>query len=142
MYSPTGFSHGCHRLPNHLAIRLYSFVLRHRKMRVIGDLPMDPPYSRQFLKGDGVYEIRLVTRGFSYKMDPPLPVEVLEGEIKGVAKEPIVGYVPKPGMRYPGPPPPLPGESAEERAGGGGAGEQKVNDKEKRGGRDDDEGKQ
>jgi hypothetical protein len=141
MYSPTGFSHGCHRLPNHLAIRLYSFVLRHRKMRVIGDLAMDPPYTRQFLKGDSVYEIRLVTRGFSYKLDPALPVEVLEGEIKGTAKEPILGYVPKPGQRYPGPPPPLPGESAEERAGGGAAGEVKVGDKEKPGTVDEGEAK-
>ena len=28
IYSANGFSHGCHRLPNHLAIRMYSFILR------------------------------------------------------------------------------------------------------------------
>jgi hypothetical protein len=129
MYSPTGFSHGCHRLPNHLAIRLYSFVLRHRKMRVVGDLVLEPPYMRQFLHKQQVYEIKIVTRGFSYRMDPPLPVEVLEGEIKGEAKEPILGYVPKPGQRYPGPPPPLPGGSADDRAGGGGGPPEKEKEK-------------
>ena len=120
MYSPTGFSHGCHRLPNHLAIRLYSFILRHRNMRVVGDLPST--FTRQFLSGEEVYEMRIPSRGYSYQLDPPLPVEVLEGEIKGDQKEPLLGYIPKPGVVYPGPPPPVPGESPEDRAGGGGGG--------------------
>lgn len=118
MYSPTGFSHGCHRLPNHLAIRLYSFILRHRNMRVVGDQTMD--FARQFLKGDEVYEMRLPSRGFGYQLDPPLPVEVLEGEIKGEQKTPILTYVPKPTVVYPGPPPALP-NSPEARAGGAAA---------------------
>jgi hypothetical protein len=119
MYSPVGFSHGCHRLPNHLAIRLYSFILRHRNMRVVGDLSMD--FLRQFLHGDQVFELRIPSRGYAYVLEPPLPVEVLEGDIKGQQKEPMLGYVPKPGVRYPGPPPAAPGESPEDRAGGGGA---------------------
>jgi hypothetical protein len=117
MYSPTGFSHGCHRLPNHLAIRLYSFVLRHRKMRVIGDMPLGK--ERQFLWRNEVFELRIPSKGYGYVLDPPLPVTVLEGEIKGELKEPVLGYVPKPGVIYPGPPPPLSGDTAEERAGGG-----------------------
>ncbi len=120
MYSPVGYSHGCHRLPNHLAIRMYSYVLRHRKMRPIGDMSLNK--ERQFLHRDEVFEIRLPSKGFGYVLDPPLPVEVLEGDIKGDLKEPVLGYVPKPGTIYPGPPPPLPGESPEERAGGGGGG--------------------
>ncbi len=115
MYSANGFSHGCHRLPNHLAIRLYSFILRHRQMRVVGDQATD--IARQFLRDDDVFEIRIPSRGYAYVMDPPLPVNVLEGEIEGVAKEPILGYVPKPGVHYPGPPPPLE-DSPEVRAGG------------------------
>lgn len=118
MFSANGFSHGCHRLPNHLAIRLYSFMLRHRNMRVVGDQSMD--YVRQFLKGDEVFELRLPSRGFAYQLDPPLPVEVLEGEIKGQQKTPILAYVPKPGVSYPGPPPAL-RDSPEARAGGGAA---------------------
>jgi hypothetical protein len=118
MYSAAGYSHGCHRLPNHLAIRLYSFILRHRAMRIIGDQPMD--FARQFLKSDDAYEIRIASRGYAYRLDPPLPVEVLEGDIKGEVKEPIMTYVPKPGLVYPGPPPPVP-KGPESRAGGGGA---------------------
>ncbi len=115
MYSANGYSHGCHRLPNHLAIRLYSFVLKHRTVRLIGDQPAD--FARQFLKGDDAFEIRIPSRGYAFYLDPPLPVEVLEGDIKGAVKSPILTYVPKPGTRYPGPPPAAP-NSPEARAGG------------------------
>ena len=118
MYSNAGYSHGCHRLPNHLAIRLYSFILRHRAMRIIGDQPMD--FARQFLRNEDAYEIRIASRGYAYRLDPPLPVEVLEGDIKGEVKDPVLTYVPKPGLVYPGPPPPVP-KGPESRAGGGGA---------------------
>jgi hypothetical protein len=115
--SPDGFSHGCHRLPNHIAIRLYSFILQHRKKRVVGDSPMG--FQRQFLWQDMVYEMRIPSRGYVYVLDPPLPVNVLEGNIMGDQKTPIIGYVPKPGITYPGPPPPAP-DSPEAKAGGGG----------------------
>ena len=62
IYSSEGYSHGCHRLPNHLAIRLYSFILRHRPMRVLGDQGMG--FARQFLASDDVFEIRLPSRGY------------------------------------------------------------------------------
>jgi hypothetical protein len=105
IYSSEGFSHGCHRLPNHLAIRLYSFILRHRPMRVLGDQGMG--FARQFLAGNEVFEIRLPSRGYSYQLEPPLPVNVLEGDIKGKLKTPVMTYVPKPGVKYPGAPPPV-----------------------------------
>jgi hypothetical protein len=117
IYSSDGFSHGCHRLPNHLAIRMYSFILKHRHMRVAGDSPMG--FQRQFLWKDIAYEMRIPSRGYVYTLDPPLPVNVLEGNIMGDQKTPILGYVPKPGVKYPGPPPPAP-ESPEAKAGGGG----------------------
>jgi hypothetical protein len=115
IYSQDGFSHGCHRLPNHLAIRMYSFILQHRKKRIVGDSPMG--FARQFLSDDMVYEMRIPSRGYVYQLDPPLPVNVLEGEIKGEQKTPIIGYVPKPNVKYPGPPPPAP-DSPEAKAGG------------------------
>jgi hypothetical protein len=115
MYSAAGYSHGCHRLPNHIAIRMYSFVLRHRPMRIAGDQPMD--VTRQFLRNDDAFEIRLPSGGYAYYLDPPLPVDVLEGDIRGEQKTPVLTYVPKPGIRYPGPPPPVP-NSPEARAGG------------------------
>jgi hypothetical protein len=46
-----------------------------------------------------------------------VPVNVLEGNIMGDQKKPIIGYVPKPGVKYPGPPPPAP-DSPEAKAGG------------------------
>jgi hypothetical protein len=116
IYSNGGYSHGCHRLPNHLAIRLYSFILRHRTMKPLGDEPMS--FSRQFLRDEDVFELRIPSRGFAYLLDPPIDVEVLEGTVRGKEEKPVTVYVAKPGVVYPGPPPPVP-DSAEARAGGG-----------------------
>jgi hypothetical protein len=116
MFDPDGYSHGCHRLVNHLAERMFSFVLEHHKMVVEGDQPMG--FSRQFLWKEAVYEMRLPTRGYRYVLDPPISVMVTEGNIVGRTKRPIAGYQPKPGVKYPpGPPPPVTGG---DRSGGGG----------------------
>jgi hypothetical protein len=61
--------------------------------------------------------MRLPSRGFYYELDPPLPIEVLEGRIKGQLQKPIAGYVPKPGVKYASPPPSV-SNSPEARAGG------------------------
>ena len=42
--------------------------------------------------------MRLPTRGFYRELEPPIPVDVLEGRIKGTLTKPIAGYVPKPGV--------------------------------------------
>jgi hypothetical protein len=121
IYSANGYSHGCHRLPNHIAIRMYSFILQHRNMTIVGDKTMN--FARQFLNKETAFEIRLPSRGYYYVLDPPLPVNVLEGEIKGDAKKPVAGYVPEPWMKYPpGLPVPAAPEGAEAKAGGGGGG--------------------
>jgi hypothetical protein len=99
IYSPDGYSHGCHRLPNHLAIRLYDFLLQHRHTLIKGDAPMD--FARQFLWKEQVYEMRIPSRGFEFELDPPMNVNVLEGNIMGELKEPVEGPVPKPGVEYP-----------------------------------------
>ena len=117
IYSVNGYSHGCHRLPNHIAIRLYSFILKHRNRLIAGDQPMS--FTRQFLHKDTVYEIKIPSRGFAYMLDPPLPVTVLEGTIRGSQKQPIQGYVRKPDVVYPvGAPIPSVSNSAEAKAGG------------------------
>jgi hypothetical protein len=122
IYSANGFSHGCHRLPNHIAIRMYSFILQHRPMTIVGDKTMN--FARQFLQKDTAFEIRLPSRGYYYVLDPPLPVNVLEGEIKGDAKKPVAGYVATPWTKYPpGLPVPAAPEGADAKAGGGGGGE-------------------
>jgi hypothetical protein len=97
--SPERFSHGCHRLKNDLAVRLYSFMISHRNKLVRGDQPVN--HERQFLSNDEVYEIRVLSRGFLFEMTPPVPVEVLEGNILGAVKSPIESYVPVPGHKYP-----------------------------------------
>ena len=35
------FSHGCHRLVNNRAVRLFDFVLRHRPFKRVGDVPLN-----------------------------------------------------------------------------------------------------
>jgi hypothetical protein len=110
------FSHGCHRLYNNLALRLFSFVLQHRRARTLGSIALG--FKRDFWwKGD-VYEMRLPSRGFYYELDPPLPVEVLEGRIMGERQKPISGYLRKPGVVYATAKPPAASDSPESRAGG------------------------
>jgi hypothetical protein len=113
------FSHGCHRLQNNLAVRLFSFVLQHRAMRVLGAMALD---SRRTFWSDGeVFDMRLATRGFYFELDPPLPVETLEGQIKGALQKPIAGYLRKPGVTYASSaPPPAPGDPASKAGSGGG----------------------
>jgi hypothetical protein len=93
------FSHGCHRLMNHNAVRMYGFLLDHRVHGVDGDQAMR--HKRQFLYQGEVFEVRIPSRGFQYSLVPPLPVTVLKGNIKGDAKHPIEGYVKMPGEVYP-----------------------------------------
>ncbi|MDB4981535.1 MAG: hypothetical protein JWM82_2287 [Myxococcales bacterium] len=111
------FSHGCHRLYNNLALRLFTFVLQHHRVRTLG--PMALGFRRAFWWKGEVYEMRLPTRGFYYELDPPLPVEVLEGRIMGAREKPLSGYQRKPGVVYAASSrPPAASDSPESRAGG------------------------
>jgi len=98
------FSHGCHRLYNHLAIRLYGFILNHRQHAVRGEGALD--YQREFEyqpKSEEAplpFKLELKTRGFRYNLDPPLPVLVLEGNVKGKVEEPIEEYMRIPEREY------------------------------------------
>jgi hypothetical protein len=71
-------SHGCHRLPNHLALRLSSFVLRESPHAVLG--AVRDPYGRSLY--DGKAWIRRENRGFVYRLDAPVTVDVLEGRLR------------------------------------------------------------
>ena len=118
--SPERFSHGCHRLKNDHAVRLYGFILNHRNHIVLGDQKIR--HERNFLHREEVFQIRVLTRGYRYELQPPVPVEVLEGRIKGKLKKPIEDYVEDPAHEYPdGNPddPPVPEEQvAQEGAAG------------------------
>jgi hypothetical protein len=92
------FSHGCHRLVNNRAVRLYDFVLRHRAFKRIGNVPLN---LKKRLEVDGdVYHYALKTRGYYYELADPVPVNVLEGRIMGEVKKPIATFVRKPGVDY------------------------------------------
>lgn len=91
-----GYSHGCHRLFNHLAVRMTSFLLRHRNHRVQGRLAAD---WRRILHPEGSEEEILMevdTRGFGYQLTPPVPLEVLEGNVRGRQNRPLAGFFPLP----------------------------------------------
>ena len=111
------FSHGCHRLYNNLAVRLFSFVLAHRRAKALG--PMALGFRRTFYWEGEVYDMRLPTRGFYFQLDPPLPVDTLKGKIKGKLKQPISGYMQKPGVDYGETQPPAVLGGLESKAGGG-----------------------
>ena len=92
------YSHGCHRLFNYLAVRLFSFVLRHRHFERKGQSKLS--YSHRFEHKGEEYQINLHTRGYYYELTPPMDVQVLEGRIRGERKEPYEEYVKKPGNVY------------------------------------------
>ncbi len=85
-----GTSHGCHRLYNGLAVRLGSFLLRHRTHTVKGQAP---EHYRRTVKAMGTYVAKIDTRGFLYELTPPVHVEVLPGTIRTDRKVPPLASV-------------------------------------------------
>jgi hypothetical protein len=92
------YSHGCHRLYNYRAVRLFSFVLAHRDFERKGQSRLRYQHRYEHLGEEFQMDIR--TRGYYYEMTPPVPVNVLEGNIKGETKEPVEEYVKKPTKVY------------------------------------------
>jgi len=88
------FSHGCHRLYNMSAVRLFSFVLMHRQFEREGQTPLG--FGRAFEWEGKEHRISLKTRGYRYRLAEPIPVEVTKGRVVGKRKSPIEGYVPRP----------------------------------------------
>jgi hypothetical protein len=72
-----GTSHGCHRLYNHLALRLSGFMLKHRRWEQVG--PLREVYSRSFTHNGKTYGIFRGSQGDAYRMVPPIPVHVGDG---------------------------------------------------------------
>ena len=60
------FSHGCHRLVNNRAVRLFDFVLRHQPFKRVGDVPLNLK-KRLEVEGE-VYKYELKTRGYYYEL--------------------------------------------------------------------------
>ncbi len=80
-----GTSHGCHRLYNQLAVRLADFLLAHRAHTTQGEQKVG--YIRS-VNYKGSFVAKVSTRGFLYEMTPPVPVNVLKGNIKSTRKVP------------------------------------------------------
>ncbi len=88
------FSHGCHRLLNMNAVRMFSFVLLHREYKREGQQPVG--VGRYIEHNERTYHMKIGTRGYKYELVEPIPVEVTRGRIKGRRKSPIETYVPRP----------------------------------------------
>ncbi|GAB4205724.1 MAG: hypothetical protein OHK0013_21860 [Sandaracinaceae bacterium] len=80
-----GTSHGCHRLYNHLAVRLMGFLLAHRDHVRHGS--MQVLYARRARSPGGVVTFRIRSRGYRYELTPPVDVNVLRGNVLGTLQE-------------------------------------------------------
>ncbi len=89
-----GTSHGCHRLFNHLALRLAGFLLAHRDHVRRGPEPVR--YERRFRVHGRAFTLRIDSRGVRSELVPPVPVRVLEGTVRGRAKRPFERLRPLP----------------------------------------------
>jgi len=87
-----GTSHGCHRVFNHLAVRLAGFLLRHRPHVRHGT--MSVRYQRAVRRAGRDVRFRMSTRGVRFELTPPVPVEVLPGRPRGSRDTPYLGFYP------------------------------------------------
>jgi hypothetical protein len=79
-----GESNGCHRLHNFEALRLSAFLIKHHENVRDGLVPED--YVRKLnYKGQEV-ALESESKGYRFKLTPPVPVTVLEGDVKGDPK--------------------------------------------------------
>lgn len=86
-------SHGCHRLHNHIAVRLMSWVLAHRPHRRVGH--QSAAFHRDLEHDGEVYPLDIERGGYVFDLERPIPVRVLEGRIRGDRSTPIEGPLPK-----------------------------------------------
>jgi hypothetical protein len=76
-----GESNGCHRLHNYVALRLASFLVKHHENVRDGLVPEDYVKTLEY-KGQKV-ALESETKGYRFKLTPPVPVTVLDGDVKG-----------------------------------------------------------
>ncbi|MCR9164762.1 MAG: hypothetical protein ACE37F_33710 [Nannocystaceae bacterium] len=88
------FSHGCHRLYNMDAVRLFTFVLQHRDYTRIGQVPVG--VGRKLEHDGRTFHMKIGTRGYKYELVEPIPVTVTRGRIRGSRSTPLEGYLERP----------------------------------------------
>jgi hypothetical protein len=86
-----GESSGCHRLHNHLVLRLSGFVVRHRAHVRHGIVPED--YVRHLEYKGQTVDLADDNKGYRFELTPPVPVTVLDGDVRGNARS-VKGTVP------------------------------------------------
>lgn len=96
-----GHSHGCHRLYNHLAVRLHCFLLQRHAHERMGQV--DKKWTFPFKYKKKRYVVRLDTKGYYYRYVPPIPIVVSRGRLRGKQKEPLRGFMKKANVKYPTP---------------------------------------
>lgn len=92
------FSHGCHRLYNMNAVRMFSMILQHRPYTREGQTKIGAGRSLDY-KGKS-YVMKLDTRGYKYELVEPITVTVTEGRVRGARQSPYKDMMPKPGVDY------------------------------------------
>jgi hypothetical protein len=90
-------SHGCHRLHNHIAVRLMSFVLAHRPHKRVGEknVGYKNVVTNTAETDTSDYEIKIDKSGYVFQLERPVPVEVLNGRIFGKRYTPVTAAIPK-----------------------------------------------
>jgi hypothetical protein len=86
-------SHGCHRLHNHIAVRLFSFVLDHRPHIREGHQPTDFTLAMEY-EGEA-HKIEIKEGGYTFRLNKPIFVTVEEGRIRGELDHAIEAPIPK-----------------------------------------------
>jgi hypothetical protein len=86
-----GESNGCHRLHNHVALRLAGFLVRHRANVRQGLVPED--YVRRLEYQGQEVALESENKGYRFQLTPPVPVTVLSGDVRGNARS-VRGLVP------------------------------------------------
>lgn len=76
-----GFSHGCHRLHNHRAVRLTGFFLAHRNHVVRGPIELD--FHKTLYYRRHRTTLHFDSRGYRYELTPPVEIEVVRGRVLG-----------------------------------------------------------
>ncbi|MEJ7733251.1 MAG: L,D-transpeptidase family protein [Polyangiaceae bacterium] len=76
-----GSSHGCHRLHNHMALRLGAFLVSHRHTERHGAIELG--YGRRFAWEGKEMRLSFDSRGYRFELDPPVQVDVLRGRVMG-----------------------------------------------------------
>jgi len=79
-----GESNGCHRLHNYEALRLAAFLVKHHANTRDGLVPEDYERHLQY-KGQDI-ALQSDSKGYRFKLTPPVPVKVLSGDVRGNAK--------------------------------------------------------